>query len=328
MALALEENCIPAAQLDPSNEAASWDSVPFPTPSPSPPPETPSFASTTSKASGLRLPGHVSAPSPSASSTPSAAPSNPPNAVPASSSSPSASANHPMPMDVNEDGIPPSSMKEVAEAQLTGGKGEKGKKRERGVESEAEDHVSKKRCTGGIIPASAAATPSSSDIAVPPNAPAYFAKGVALLRSPDLGPEWAVLVRNWARFEALEGFKATSNLSATDRPVAVKDWIQRARSPAWRPVIVNTEGYGIQFSKWWTSLQPEWRLSEDGAVLLQTDEAEWECIRKAGPNGLLSVMAALFFWGSAVQGKRGRDAQWLQAVGEVSWVFSRLIITH
>jgi len=122
-----------------------------------------------------------------------------------------------------------------------------------------------------------------------------------MLEDGDLGPSWNQLVKAWAAFEAKSDFKELKKLSTTNRPSAVKSWIQRARTSAWRPVISNLADYESEFTAWWSSLQPEWRKSSSGKILFSKVDGDWEVLRRPGLNGILSVMAALFFWGVALQ---------------------------
>ncbi len=130
-------------------------------------------------------------------------------------------------------------------------------------------------------------------------APAWVSKALELFQSTSLGPEWDNLVSSWLRFEQTAECVGVSKLGTQNRPPAVGEWIQRARSPTFHPNIDNLEIYSSNFSAWWRSLQPAWRL--DGATdLLRRSEGDWTHLQRSGVNGLLSVVAGLFFWGSAV----------------------------
>ncbi|KAF8966263.1 hypothetical protein BDZ97DRAFT_1658026 [Flammula alnicola] len=71
-----------------------------------------------------------------------------------------------------------------------------------------------------------------------------------------------------------------------------------ARSTTWRPEIDNVAEY--EFRAWWTSIQPGWRDSSRAV------DGDCEDLRRPGLNGLVSVMAALFYWGSSL-GKKAKD---------------------
>jgi len=48
---------------------------------------------------------------------------------------------------------------------------------------------------------------------------------------------------------------------------------------------------------WWKELQPDWRMSSLGQITYSKVDGDWGNMQTAGRNGLLSVVAALFFWG-------------------------------
>jgi len=106
------------------------------------------------------------------------------------------------------------------------------------------------------------------------NAPAWFSDSLAMLQSSEipLGEGWAELVQLWVAFEEKEGFKERRKLLAKDRPECITDWVRRARSPTWRPVITNVGAFRKVFHAWWVSLQPKWRVSGKGAILTEDVE--------------------------------------------------------
>ncbi|KJA13853.1 hypothetical protein HYPSUDRAFT_151072, partial [Hypholoma sublateritium FD-334 SS-4] len=176
----------------------------------------------------------------------------------------------------------------------------------------------KKRKTGGDSQsASTSNTGSSSTSNGVAGAPAWVSKALALFRSTSLGPEWDELVASWLRFEQTTEYKGVSKLGNQNRPAAVGDWIQRA------------------------SLQPAWRL--DGATdLLRRGEGDWTHLQCSGVNGLLSIVAGLFFWGCEVQlitatskskslksaksskALKSAKSEWMQSLEDVSYVFTQL----
>lgn len=163
--------------------------------------------------------------------------------------------------------------------------------------------------------------PSRADL--PSSAPAWLMSASGMLRSEALGVEWLELVGTWEAFEVGEGFSFPTKLAAKGRPPCIGDWIQRARAPSYRAAIANPADFAQAFTAWWTSLQPEWRQSP-GTLLLKTS-GNLDAIRKPGTNGLLSVIAALFFWGFACRSNGRGD--WLEAVDEVGWTLRQLVET-
>ncbi|KJA13205.1 hypothetical protein HYPSUDRAFT_151852, partial [Hypholoma sublateritium FD-334 SS-4] len=132
---------------------------------------------------------------------------------------------------------------------------------------------------------------SSATLVDAPNAPAWATTCLELFRSIALGSEWDALLSNWVAFELGLGFQGPMKLGMKNRPRIVADWIQRARTPTFRAEIKN----------------------------------DWECLRRPGINGLLSVIAALFFWGCTAQKLPNAGVAWLEAVDDVSYSIAQLL---
>ncbi|KDR75456.1 hypothetical protein GALMADRAFT_140956 [Galerina marginata CBS 339.88] len=99
-------------------------------------------------------------------------------------------------------------------------------------------------------------------------------------------------------------------------PGDVKQWIQRARSPTWRPIIQDLAKFEREFGAWWTALQPEWRVEAEEGHAVEDGEGDWEVLRKQGLNGLLSLLAALFFWGLHIRDSAVDRARWTTVVDD------------
>ena len=154
------------------------------------------------------------------------------------------------------------------------------------------------------------------------SSPSWVSNATTLFKSTNLGSEWDLLLSTWLEFEERAGFDSSARLGAQHRPRAIADWIQRARPATFRPEIKDEKEFAAAFSSWWQNLQPEWRRVENNNGP-QEDE-DWDAIRCSGVNGLVSVVAALFFWGSAIQ-DRPTQTTWLEAVKDVSYVLHQLL---
>jgi hypothetical protein len=151
--------------------------------------------------------------------------------------------------------------------------------------------------------------------------------------------KWTALISRWLQFEVAHNFEG--KLRASGRPVCVGDWISRARNPNWRPV--PSKSLSKEVEKWWVSMQPDFRTTDDGQLLLDAhcevgDPDDWEHLRQAGVNGLVSVITALFFWHCSLpvfaQGRLSSHRQkaemeraqenWITIVTDVAWVFDHL----
>ncbi|KAF9471528.1 hypothetical protein BDN70DRAFT_776825, partial [Pholiota conissans] len=163
------------------------------------------------------------------------------------------------------------------------------------------EHQPKRRKTNEnvsvALPSTSTAVATTEVIQAAEESPKWFKTSLSMFNSVDLGPEWQELVCKWAALEVKENYVEVVKLKSTHRPISVKDWIQRGRSPTWRPVIRSIVNYGKEYTKWWTALQPAWRLSSDGMISFASMDGDWEPLRRPGLNGLLSVLCSLFHWG-------------------------------
>ncbi|KAJ7832279.1 hypothetical protein B0H13DRAFT_1510196, partial [Mycena leptocephala] len=120
-------------------------------------------------------------------------------------------------------------------------------------------------------------------------------------------------------------------MGSRNRPSQVTAWLSR-RKWTMGPTLgselgtrENEELWVGKWWRWWESIQPEERvLSTDG--LSQPENADWSKIAGMyGNNGLMQVMATLFWWGERVEGRRKPRVEsewndWAEAVSDVTWV--------
>ncbi|KAJ7172868.1 hypothetical protein C8R43DRAFT_851000, partial [Mycena crocata] len=156
----------------------------------------------------------------------------------------------------------------------------------------------------------------------PPKAPAWFTEAYAEMSAKDLGCHYDALLVQWTRVEAACKYAAGAKLTWKGRPTQVTNWIGGARGK--RPCITavtDTVEYARVWQAWWDSLQPEWRVrGADGewSVLhgYGTTGNEWGALTVWGVNGILSIVASLFFWGR----DGGESSVWEAAVMDVTWM--------
>ncbi|KAJ3489956.1 hypothetical protein NLJ89_g11479 [Agrocybe chaxingu] len=166
----------------------------------------------------------------------------------------------------------------------------------------------------------ATTTPSASSS--PP--PDWFVSAMGMLEAEDLGPGWRKLLHAWHAFEEAEHFKEKGKLPCHLRPAAIGLWIQRRRSLTWRPEFKDFCEYESQCMQWWGSLQPQWRVSAKGAVLFSQKDGDIESLRRPGLNGILSILAALLYWGSECRHIKASRKRWLAVVEDCNWVLDCL----
>ncbi|KAK6974631.1 hypothetical protein R3P38DRAFT_2583930, partial [Favolaschia claudopus] len=129
-------------------------------------------------------------------------------------------------------------------------------------------------------------------------------------------------------------------LSAASRPTQVVLWIGAGRGLRGGPMRNGagpTIGSVVKFEQnwwsWWATLQPPWRVRDRGHPERFSREEyggktqeDWETLRVPGVNGMLSVVAALYWWGvklvKVVDSEEKRT--WVEAVRDVKWMIAGL----
>ncbi|KAK0503759.1 hypothetical protein EDD18DRAFT_1062358 [Armillaria luteobubalina] len=141
--------------------------------------------------------------------------------------------------------------------------------------------------------------PLLASIVFPSSAPPWAINVLEMFKSHSFGPDWSEAVYLWVAFQVTNNFDSDNKLSAKGRPKCVGQWIARTRSQKWRLAYANLDivsKFQEPFWDWWVNLQPEDHVgrSEDGIKDLR-------CELDGHLNGLVSVMAALFFWSAGVE---------------------------
>ncbi|KAJ6619640.1 hypothetical protein B0H10DRAFT_1710662, partial [Mycena sp. CBHHK59/15] len=118
-------------------------------------------------------------------------------------------------------------------------------------------------------------------------------------------------------------------LGATNRPAQVGAWVTAGRGTRRGPRYPLVAVYDAAWWQWWGDLQPQWRVADGGKprrfsreVCLGVAKEHWVTLRHPGPNGVLSLVASLYWWGAkvAVAGKTEDKESWAEAVQDVKWM--------
>ncbi|KAJ7602659.1 hypothetical protein DFH06DRAFT_1019121 [Mycena polygramma] len=99
------------------------------------------------------------------------------------------------------------------------------------------------------------------------------------------------------------------------------------------PPIASLAVYGADWWRWWAKVQPEWRVQDTGRRERFVREqypaatrANWGDMRHPGPNGALSFVSTLYWWGKALGSGEQEDREsWADAVRDVRWVLKGLL---
>ncbi|PPR06473.1 hypothetical protein CVT24_002573 [Panaeolus cyanescens] len=157
------------------------------------------------------------------------------------------------------------------------------------------------------------------------NCPDWLAPWLTYLRDASQEQDWQRLVAKIIDYEHKGAIK--KQLSTTNRPQEVADWIKRHKHKKTEPMDVNSSIFGDQLKAWWTCLQPKWRQvpGPDGLLsrAVPSDE-DWVSLARGGNNGIFLVVLALSWWIRSLDTStpHGHDA-W-RMVDDVYWVLSCL----
>lgn len=156
-------------------------------------------------------------------------------------------------------------------------------------------------------------TPSpenSATITVPADAPDYVVNAISMfsgVESLAVIPRWMNLVEKWVDFERRSRYKTSPPLAAKNRPKVIGDWIARARSATYVGPKVEPDTYMKGFRLWYLAMQPVWRTMPDTTFVEVEGEHDWACLHRSGPNGILSIIAGLYYWDVSLRGLVGES---------------------
>ncbi|KAJ7622618.1 hypothetical protein DFH06DRAFT_898150, partial [Mycena polygramma] len=131
---------------------------------------------------------------------------------------------------------------------------------------------------------------------------------------------WARVLEMWWKGEKQASFEGPGKgQHAKLRPACVQGWIARARTGGPNPPLADLFAFVAQWWKWWTALNPKWRLEgvPEGKRLSRAG-GEWGATVQTGPNGVLNVLICLRWWRDKIG--PSELATWQEALEEVAWV--------
>lgn len=135
---------------------------------------------------------------------------------------------------------------------------------------------------------------------------------------------WLELLTVWKAFEEASKYEENGFLNSKGRPACVGLWMGHHHSITWRPVLPKLSVFEKEVRSWWISLQPSWRVTEEGSIISEELEGDWEAIRKPGLNGIHGALVCLFYWGLEVKGK-AKCQGWADHVEDCLLVLQHLV---
>lgn len=169
--------------------------------------------------------------------------------------------------------------------------------------------------------------------------PSWLLAAEAYLTSNDFGIEWTECIKVWRAFETHLAYSNKKPMPHINlRPEEWTNWIAKGRNGVraynQTPHIASPLEFGIAVMKWWSAMQPSFRLATDSPMPLPIyDNPEdpncWEALKRGGPNGMLSVMTLLAWWGqgrkTASQWEESSETRWVACVVDICRVLERVI---
>jgi len=153
---------------------------------------------------------------------------------------------------------------------------------------------------------------------------------VSNLSKRDLGPSFKDVLHSFIALEAAHGYQNPNRgIAVSGRPDILTKWIACGRWRAKDPVISNPDVFGKKWWEWWTSLQPPWRkIRSKRPDTMSTYGDSWDTLLYPGQNGVLSIVATLYWWGIAVNGDGVPGPaydSWSVAVADVKWILEGML---
>ncbi|KAJ7617995.1 hypothetical protein FB45DRAFT_800748 [Roridomyces roridus] len=166
--------------------------------------------------------------------------------------------------------------------------------------------------------------PPNETPACPNDAPIWIGKILPEISAVLLGPTYHEILQAWVDLEMAyvsSEYEATyARVETKDRPKEVGDWIQNARRV---PVKISKLAvFEAKWSAWWAKMQPSWRQEHSLPGGDETDR-DWGILAAPGVNGMLSVVATLYWWGCTEKAESS-VADWDAATQDVLLVLGGL----
>jgi hypothetical protein len=122
------------------------------------------------------------------------------------------------------------------------------------------------------------------------------------------------------------------------RPEEWLKWALKSRHGVRRydsiPLIADSAELGIAIVKWWHAMQPDFRKSDKdmpSPTYVASDGSLWDPLRKGGPNGFVSIMTLVVWWGRALADRpfyeEDSTARWREMIVDMTQCLLAIIST-
>ncbi|RXW15578.1 hypothetical protein EST38_g10271 [Candolleomyces aberdarensis] len=174
----------------------------------------------------------------------------------------------------------------------------------------------------------------------------WFDEASSWLKGRGLGSLFDEVVESWEKLEETMAYGLVAKGSipmANLRPAEWRNWTSKGRMGRRLyeqvPIIApaGAAEFGLTVLKWWCAIQPAFRQNAQGPIPLPTyatpgsSDDVWAPLRKGGPNGLVSVVTLLSWWGLAAQTvpefEKDSRSEWKAMVVDVTRAFKEMTAT-
>ncbi|KAF7969170.1 hypothetical protein HWV62_28178 [Athelia sp. TMB] len=172
--------------------------------------------------------------------------------------------------------------------------------------------------------------------------------GAPLLQitAQTLGEEYTHVLDLLCKLETAYGLKTTAGSFQAARggkmplkPKWLADWVKDGRGRNLKPEVLDVPAMEQSWWKYWLALQPTWRgdtppLLAPNISDLSPSQMNWGPLVFPGLNGMLGIVACLYWWGRTTLGltsksvpedKRGTLQGWRAAVSDTAYVLEALL---
>jgi hypothetical protein len=169
-------------------------------------------------------------------------------------------------------------------------------------------------------------SPTAPFISCSASAPDWFRHALDSVTATPLSDGLQEIVRLFVEVETVYKFEwGKRSFASEGRPALLTKWVRggRWRRPA--PSVTNIGEFSTVWWQWWVSLQPGWRKFEPGGrPCIGVYGNDWDCLKMPGPNGWLSVVATLFWWGRAIKNEVD-EKEYTIALKDVNFMMQGLL---
>ncbi|OJT12471.1 hypothetical protein TRAPUB_10979 [Trametes pubescens] len=154
--------------------------------------------------------------------------------------------------------------------------------------------------------------------------PDWLREAFDFMEGKQLGDDFTRALEWWSVVERTYDFETSAKgLPTEHRPPEVQHWLRVNRRVLKKPpVIKNEDTYCSAWWRWWSAMQPEWRVRDSHGRPVAGGHGDWEVLKKPGKNGFLIVLLTLVWWRECASVSTMADCS--AAISDVSWVISAI----